>query len=108
MLYYEHNTRKQPEVPIWMRDVRKYYHHAKVKVLRYGYYCFYCCRSLHSGRENGMSGVSSDVVSEPYLALKKIKEMYFEDYTVYAVNFQDQEYSWGKNAVAYPKPVGGK
>lgn len=58
-------------------------------------------------RGNGMPSVSTDVVSEPYLALKKIKEVYFEDYTVYAVTFQDQEYSWGQNAAASPKPVAG-
>ncbi len=56
-------------------------------------------------RGNGMPGVSTDVVSEPYLVLKKVKEVRFEDYTVYAVTFQDQEYRWGKNATAFPKPI---
>ncbi len=56
-------------------------------------------------RGNGMPSVSTDVVSEPYLVLKKIKSVRFEDNTVYAVDFQDQEYCWGKNATAYPKPV---
>lgn len=56
-------------------------------------------------RGNGLPGVSTDVVSEPYLVLKQIKEVCFKDFTVYAVNFQDQEYSWGKNATAFPKPV---
>lgn len=55
---------------------------------------------------NGRPSVSTDVVSELYLVLKKIKEVWFKDYTVYAVDFQDQEYSWGKNAAASPKPVG--
>jgi len=54
---------------------------------------------------NGMPSVSTDVVSEPYLVLKRVKEVRFEDYTVYAVTFQDQEYIWGKNATAFPKPV---
>ncbi len=57
---------------------------------------------------NGLPSVSIDVVSEPYLALKQIKEVRFEDFTVYAVDFQDQEYSRGKNATAFPKPVAGK
>ena len=59
----------------------------------------------NSRRGNGQPSVSTDVVSEPYLALKKIKEVYFEDYTVYAVDFQDQKYSWGKNAAATPMLV---
>lgn len=54
-------------------------------------------------RGNGIPSVSTDVVSEPYLVLKKIKEVYFEDFTVYAVDFQNQKYSWGKNAVTSPK-----
>lgn len=54
-------------------------------------------------RGNGMPSVSTDVVSEPYLVLKEMKEVRFEDYTVYAVDFQDQEYCWGKNATAFPK-----
>ncbi len=62
----------------------------------------------NSRRGNKMPSVSTDVVSEPYLALKKVKEVRFEDFTVYAVNFQDQEYSWGKNAAASPKPVAEK
>ncbi len=57
----------------------------------------------NSRRGNGMPSVSTDVVSEPYLVLKKIKEVYFEDFTVYEVDFQNQKYSWGKNAVASPK-----
>ncbi len=57
---------------------------------------------------NGLPSVSIDVVSEPYLVLKQIKEVRFEDFTVYAVDFQDQEYSRGKNATAFPKPVAGK
>lgn len=56
-------------------------------------------------RGNGLPSVSTDVVSEPYLVLKQIKEVRFEDFTVYAVDFQDQEYSWGKNATAFPSPV---
>lgn len=57
----------------------------------------------NSRRGNGMPSVSTDVVSEPYLVLKKIKEVRFEDFTVCAVTFQNQEYIWGKNAVATPK-----
>lgn len=56
-------------------------------------------------RGNGMPSVSTDVVSEPYLVLKQIKEVRFDDFTVCAVDFQDQEYSWGKNATAFPEPV---
>ncbi|MBD5492672.1 MAG: hypothetical protein HDR16_11335 [Lachnospiraceae bacterium] len=56
-------------------------------------------------RGNGLPSVSTDVVSEPYLVLKQIKEVRFDDFTVYAVDFQNQEYSWGKNATAFPKPV---
>ena len=59
----------------------------------------------NSRRGNGMPSVSTDVVSEPYLALKKVKEVYFEDWTVYAVNFDGQKYRWGKNAAATPKLV---
>ena len=51
---------------------------------------------------NGIPSVSTDVVSEPYLVLKKMKEVWFEDYTVYAMSFQDEEYIWGKNASATP------
>ena len=57
----------------------------------------------NSRRGNGMPSVSTDVVSEPYLVLKKIKEVRFEDFTVCAVTFQNQEYIWGKNAAATPK-----
>lgn len=56
-------------------------------------------------RGNGMPGASTDVVSEPYLALKKVKEVYFEDFTVHAVDFQGQKYIWGKGVAASPKPV---
>lgn len=61
----------------------------------------------NGSRGNGMPSVSTDVVSEPYLVLKQIKEVRFDDFTVYAVNFQDKEYSWGKNAISFPKPVAG-
>lgn len=60
----------------------------------------------NSRRGNGMPTASTDVVSEPYLVLKKMKEVWFEDdHTVHAITFRDEEYVWGGEASATPTLV---
>lgn len=64
---------------------------------------------IGNGRKgNGMPTVSTDVVSEPYLALKKIQRVIFEEETVYAVDFYNNLYVWGKGNGVKPEKIENK
>lgn len=56
-------------------------------------------------RGNGLPTVSDDVVSEPYLTLKRIKKVRFDENTVYAEKFDGEMYAWGEEYGAWPEKV---
>ena len=62
---------------------------------------------IGNGRKgNGLPAVSDDVVSEPYLTLKRIKSVRFGGCTVYAEGFDDEMYVWGEGHGAWPEIIG--
>lgn len=59
---------------------------------------------IGNGRKgNEMPTVSIDVVSEPYLVLKKIQNVRFDGNTVYAIDFENNIYIWGEGNTVNPK-----
>ncbi len=62
------------------------------------------CGQVGNGRKgNGLPAFSDDVVSSPYLAMKKIKSVSIRGNTVTAVDFSDREYVWGEGYGASPR-----
>lgn len=61
---------------------------------------------IGNGRKgNEMPTASIDVVAEPYLVLKKIQSVKFENNTVYATDFENNVYAWGEENTAKPKKI---
>lgn len=54
-------------------------------------------------RGNGLPTISECYTSKPYLVKKNIKDVRFEDSTVYATNYWDEVYVWGQNRGSKPK-----
>ena len=62
---------------------------------------------IGNGRKgNGLPEMSDDVVSEPYLTLKRIKSVRFGGGTAYAKGFDDEMYVWGEGHGAWPEIIG--
>ena len=62
------------------------------------------CGQVGNGRKgNGLPSVSDDVVSSPYLAMKKAKSVSIRGNAVTAVDFSGKEYVWGEGYGAWPK-----
>lgn len=54
-------------------------------------------------RGNGLPTISECYTSKPYLVKKNIKDVRFENSTVYATNYWDEVYVWGQNRGSKPK-----
>ncbi len=62
---------------------------------------------IGNGRKgNGLPEMSDDVVSEPYLTLKRIKSVRLGGGTAYAKGFDDEMYVWGEGHGAWPEIIG--
>lgn len=61
---------------------------------------------IGNGRKgNGLPSVSDDVVSKPYLVMKKVKSVRFDEHTVYASGSDDAVYAWGEEYSASPEKL---
>lgn len=54
---------------------------------------------------NEMPTVSTYVVSEPFKLMEKIKDVHFDNHTVYATTFSGEVYVWGKGYTLSPKKI---
>ena len=59
----------------------------------------------NGNRGEGLPTISTYYVSEPYLVKKNMKDVRFDEFTVYATNFWDEIFAWGSGYDTIPKKI---
>lgn len=59
----------------------------------------------NGNRGEGLPTISIYYVSEPYLVKKNIKDVAFDEFTVYATNYWEEVYAWGNSYGTKPKKI---